>query len=74
MHALEFTDLRKMGLSVKRAQYFITCQGRYYGAVPYDNAPAIRRALRPRKTASPHTGYEQLTLFDNQLMTVGGEL
>ena len=74
VHALNFTDLRKMGLSVKRAQYFITCQGRYYGAVPCDNAPAIRRALRPRKTASPHTGYEQLTLFDNQLMTLGGEL
>ena len=74
VHALDFTDLRKMGLSVKRAQFFITCRGRYYGAVPAGNTAAIRRALRPRKTASPHTGYEQLTLFDHQLMTVGGEL
>lgn len=73
VHALDFADLRKMGLSVKRAQYFITCRGRYYGAVPYDNTVAIRRALRPRKTASPHTGYEQLTLFDNHLLPLGGE-
>lgn len=72
--SVEFTDLRKMGLSIKRSQYFITCSGRYYGAIPSDNSAAIRRALRPRKTASPHTGYEQLSLFDNQLMTVGGEL
>lgn len=69
---LDFNDLKKMGLSVKRAQYFITCKGRYYGTVSCEPLK-IRRALKPQKTASPHTGYEQLTIFD-QLAALNGEI
>ena len=30
---LDFFDLKKLGIVIKRAQYFITCKGRYYGNV-----------------------------------------
>lgn len=29
--AIRFDDLKKIGVAVKRARYFITCSGRYYG-------------------------------------------
>lgn len=31
--AVKFEDLKKMGVAVKRAKYFITCCGRYYGDI-----------------------------------------
>lgn len=33
MAAVRFEDLKKMGVAVKRAKYFITCCGRYYGNI-----------------------------------------
>lgn len=33
MAAVRFEDLKKMGVVVKRAKYFITCCGRYYGNI-----------------------------------------
>ena len=33
MAAVKFEDLKKMGVAVKRAKYFITCCGRYYGDI-----------------------------------------
>jgi len=32
VHSLDFEDLRKIGVVMKRARYFITCRGRYYAA------------------------------------------
>lgn len=31
LFAIQFEDLKKIGVVVKRARYFITCRGRYYG-------------------------------------------
>lgn len=33
---LTFEDLRRMRVVLKRARYFITCNGRYYGGVELD--------------------------------------
>ncbi len=55
---LDFTDLRKMHVSLKRAQYFITCKGKYY-RIQDPQPQMILRALKPN-ARSP---YEQLTLF-----------
>ncbi|MBQ8590681.1 MAG: putative DNA modification/repair radical SAM protein [Firmicutes bacterium] len=33
MAAVKFDDLKKMGVVVKRAKYFITCCGKYYGDI-----------------------------------------
>ncbi len=44
MAAVKFEDLKKMGVAVKRAKYFITCCGRYYGNI--DPEPdRIRRRI-----------------------------
>lgn len=45
--ALDFYDLKKLGIVIKRAQYFITCKGRYYGSVDFDDVK-IRNVLTPK--------------------------
>ena len=30
--SVKFDDLKKMGVVLKRAKYFITCAGKYYGS------------------------------------------
>ena len=60
---LQFEDLKKLGIVLKRAQYFITCHTKYYGQVDIDEEK-IRRALVPSSLLleEPHP-YEQLSLF-----------
>lgn len=36
VHSLTFEDLKKLGIVLKRAKYFITCKGKYYGDVSFD--------------------------------------
>ena len=57
---LDFTDLIRMKVSLKRAQYFITCKGKYY-RIQNPQPDAILRALKPN-ARSP---YEQLSLFSD---------
>lgn len=53
---VRFEDLKKMGVVVKRAKYFITCDGKFYGYKSLE-VDAIKAALNP---PSPYT---QLSLF-----------
>jgi len=63
--ALDFFDLKKLGIVIKRAQYFITCKGKYYGAVAFDDM-RIRKALTPKiDLNSIDEDVEQLTFFNN---------
>ena len=55
---LDFNDLLRMHISLKRAQYFITCKGKYY-RIQDPQPQTILRALKPH-ARSP---YEQLNLF-----------
>lgn len=55
---LDFADLKRMHVSMKRTQYFITCNGKYY-RIQNPEPQLILHALKP-KSQSP---YEQLTLF-----------
>lgn len=55
---LDFEDLIRMHVSLKRAQYFITCKGKYY-RIQNPQPDMILRTLKP-KARSP---YEQLSLF-----------
>ena len=57
---LDFEDLIHMKVSLKRAQYFITCKGKYYH-IQNPNPDLILRALKP----SARSPYEQLNLFDD---------
>lgn len=61
-HSLGFEDLHKMGIVLKRARYFITCKGKYYGEVPF-RAEAIKNRLLPHPKKETYT---QLALFTEQ--------
>lgn len=55
---LSYDSLRRLGIVMKRAQYFITCKGKYYG-------PSLRpQELRKRLTAAEQPqAYEMMNLF-----------
>lgn len=59
---LHYDDLKKLGIVLKRAQYFITCNTKYYGQVALDE-PKIRQALSPASALEEVSPYEQLSLF-----------
>ena len=37
VHKLDFEDLKKLRIVLKRAKYFITCNGKYYGDIPFND-------------------------------------
>lgn len=60
---LDYSDLKKLGIVLKRAQYFITCNTKYYGQVDI-HEEKIRRILTPQIALSAEDSpYEQLSLF-----------
>lgn len=60
---LQFSDLKKLGIVLKRAQYFITCNTKYFGQVDLDE-DKIRRVLTPHhELLEENNPYEQLSLF-----------
>lgn len=62
---LHFEDLKKLGIVLKRAQFFITCNTKYYGCVAMDEEK-IRRVLTPNVLLlGENQGYEQLSLFSD---------
>lgn len=65
--SLDFADLKKMGVVLKRALYFITCSGKMMYPTKLD-ADYILRNLVSDKSMIPkelrNQGYEQLSLFD----------
>ena len=46
--AITYQSLKKMRVALKRAQYFITCQGRYYGDTPSEPQYIKSALLNPR--------------------------
>lgn len=58
VHSLSFEDLKKIGVVMKRARYFITCNGKYYGEVPLREDSIMNRLL-PKKV----NNWTQLSLF-----------
>lgn len=60
---LQFEDLKKLGVVLKKAQYFITCHTKYYGQVDLDE-DKIRHILTPKlHLIEEPKPYEQLSLF-----------
>lgn len=68
--ALRFEDLKKMGVVLKRAMYFITCQGRVYMPFRMDerfittNLLGLKERLPENVVRSGDT-FRQLNLFDD---------
>ena len=68
MATLQFTDLKKMGVVLKRAVYFITCNGKMMLPVKLEEDYITRKILEgnqvnPYLIGSNDT-YQQLSLFD----------
>ena len=59
LSAVKFDDLKKMGVVLKRAKYFLTCNGRYYGEKRFE-PDVIRNAILQMENGL------QMSLFDDQ--------
>lgn len=69
-HSLDFPDLRKIGVVLKRALYFITCSGHMMYPTKLEEDYIIRNMLDPREKEylpvhSSEITYRQLSLFDD---------
>lgn len=68
---LDFPDLKKMGVLLKRALYFLTCSGRMMYPTKLDEDYICRNLLSDR-TQIPRdlreSNYKQLSLFDDMSM------
>ena len=65
VHSLSFEDLKKIGVVLKRAKYFITCKGKYYGDVSFDDEKIRTRLLYMDKPKLDNKNSEQLSFFDD---------
>ncbi len=62
--SLNFEDLKKIGVVLKRAQYFITCKGKYFGDVEFDK-DCIEIKLTPSQDLNVlESQGSQLSFFD----------
>ncbi len=71
--SLNFENLKKLGVVLKRARYFITCNGKYFDKISSFNPSFINEnllMLEKRSTPSKNN-YSQLSLFENSLPTKG---
>lgn len=66
---LDFTNLKKMGIVLKRALYFITCNGRMMYPTKLEENYIVRNLAGLEKLQFDDTGvvYEQMSLFDDQM-------
>lgn len=65
---LDFTDLKKMGVVLKRAMYFITCNGKMMYPTKIEEDYITRNLLSTREKLPEEVrnmGYRQLSLFDD---------
>lgn len=65
--SIHFDDLKKIGVVVKRARYFITCRGKYYGGLELAPEYIKNEVLAPdriRERLLPIDDNVQLSLFD----------
>ena len=63
--SLDFSDLKKMGVVLKRAQYFITCKGKTMLGLSDNPETVMRGLLSEQSAALAHEPMEQLSLFEN---------
>lgn len=62
---LDFEALKKLGVVLKRAKYFITCKGKYFNTITKFNQNFIETNLiYQERTSIPQPELKQLSLFD----------
>lgn len=73
-HSLDFPDLKKIGVVLKRALYFITCNGHMMYPTRLEEDYIVRNMLTPGEKLPVHSSevtYRQLSLFDDCMMQGG---
>ena len=73
-HSLDYPDLKKIGVVLKRAVYFITCSGRQMYPVPLDEDYIVRNLVKPQTETvfgDSKVTYRQLSLFDDHMVLPG---
>ncbi|MBW4085071.1 putative DNA modification/repair radical SAM protein [Paenibacillus sp. S150] len=64
--SLDFHSLKKLGVVLKRAQFFITCKGKMLEGLKVGEHTLLRSLMSGQELASVEPPqYEQLTLFDD---------
>ena len=72
---LDFEALKKLGITLKRAKYFITCKGKYYQHACQFNPNFIQTNLiYQERNELPLPQFEQLSLFDHLFPTKEDQL
>ena len=61
---LSFEGLKRLGIVMKRAQYFITCSGRMLPGLRFSPDSVYRRLTGMEQAALAGESAEQLSLFD----------
>ncbi len=60
--SLDYDDLKKIGIVLKRAKYFIKCKGRYYGEKSLDS-----NIIRNKLIYGNSESYHQMSLFESSI-------
>jgi len=67
--AVKYEDLKKMGVVLKRARYFLTCAGKYYGGkdiLPEYIRGKVLEPDRIRNSLLPINDEQQLSMFQRE--------
>ena len=64
---LSFEGLKRLGIVMKRAQYFITCGGRMLPGLRFGRDSVYRRLAGLEQAESGREGWQQLSLFDGNV-------
>ena len=74
---LDFNDLKKMGVVLKRALYFITCKGKMMYSTKIEENYIVNHLVYnepPEKIFKPdNSNYHQMNLFDYGSMMISGK-
>lgn len=64
VHNLTFEDLKNLRVTLKRAKYFITCNGKYHGEVLFDDIRIRNKLLAQNFSKTRTVNPDQLSFFD----------
>ncbi len=70
-HSLDFEDLQRIGVVLKRALYFITCRGRMMYKTKMEEDYIVRNMIDSKERFLMNEGnitYQQLSLFDDSFI------
>lgn len=65
VHKLDFDDLKKLRIVLKRARYFITCNGKYYGDILFNDDSIKFNILKQEYSSKKLVHDNQISFFDS---------